>query len=722
MISFAGLAAAPTGPYTEPPDPWVAVGPDHLVQAVNTTLRFSSRNGSLLFDVSFANFFLEPPTEVGDSDPRVLYDAANGRWIASELSWDCGVGNVRMAVSNTSDPTAGWLVWDFAFTGSLPDYPGLGFSADKIVFTANHFALNAGSCTVGSFTSADVYAVDWTSVLGGGSISSTYWAPVTGSFAWRPAANLTADSTIHLIAMGPADQVIYGTITGTNASGNLAISAADLTTAGVLSAFETPPIPQDPLGPLGPVAVDGRPTDAIWQAGNVWFVSTYPHSYDSGTTYQDAVRITELNTTGSVSLVQDMLLGVSGFDAYMGGIGLSQAGGLYAVYTESNSLNYASLYAAFQGPQGPIGDVQGYRLLAAGQAGYLGVRWGDYVGVATDPVDPYAVWQAGEYANAVGLWSTHVSMLTQDRKPGVPTGVAAAPGNMSAVVSWSAPADPGSSPITGYTATSSPGGKTCTSTGTLSCTVSGLTNGTSYTFTVTAINAVGTGPSSVPSAAVTPRAVPGAPTAVVAAAGNASAVVSWSAPSSNGGSPITGYAVTSSPGSKTCTTTGTLSCTVTGLTNRTAYTFTVTATNGIGISLPSAPSPAVTPLTGATYVALNPARLVDSRIGLGISSKLTSHVARTFAVTGRGGVPVGAVAVTGNLTVTGQTAPGHLFLGPMAIDYPTSSTLNFPKGDNRANGVTVALGTGGTLSVTYASGAGQTTHVVFDVTGYFTSP
>ncbi len=64
-------------------------------------------------------------------------------------------------------------------------------------------------------------------------------------------------------------------------------------------------------------------------------------------------------------------------------------------------------------------------------------------------------------------------------------------------------------------------------------------------------------------------------------------------------------------------------------------------------------------------------------------------------------MPVNATAVTGNLTVTAQTAPGFVFLGPDPVANPPSSTLNFPVGDNRANGVTVALSATGTLSATY---------------------
>jgi streptogramin lyase len=94
--------------------------------------------------------------------------------------------------------------------------------------------------------------------------------------------------------------------------------------------------------------------------------------------------------------------------------------------------------------------------------------------------------------------------------------------------------------------------------------------------------------------------VPGAPTGVTGSPGNAQVVVSWSAPADNGGSAISGYTVTSSPGAKTCSTTGALSCTVTGLTNGTAYTFTVKATNGVGVGSASGASAAVTPVAGAT--------------------------------------------------------------------------------------------------------------------------
>ncbi len=75
--------------------------------------------------------------------------------------------------------------------------------------------------------------------------------------------------------------------------------------------------------------------------------------------------------------------------------------------------------------------------------------------------------------------------------------------------------------------------------------------------------------------------------------------------------------------------------------------------------------------SGATYHALTPARVLDTRNGTGgIAGPIGSHIAQTFQVTGSGGVPSGATAVTGNLTVTGQTSNGYLFLGPIGTTTP----------------------------------------------------
>ncbi len=84
-------------------------------------------------------------------------------------------------------------------------------------------------------------------------------------------------------------------------------------------------------------------------------------------------------------------------------------------------------------------------------------------------------------------------------------------------------------------------------------------------------------------------------------------------------------------------------------------------------------------------------------------------------------VPTNAVAVTGNLTIVNETAPGVVALGPTMTPTGAVTTIDFVKGDIRANNVTLGLGSGGTLSAVYRSStAGATIDLIFDVTGFFT--
>jgi len=177
--------------------------------------------------------------------------------------------------------------------------------------------------------------------------------------------------------------------------------------------------------------------------------------------------------------------------------------------------------------------------------------------------------------------------------PGAPSIGTATAGNAQATIAFTAPASNGGIPIISYTVTANPGGLSVSSDAS-PITIIGLTNGTAYTFTVTATNAIGTSTASAASNSVIPATVPGAPTIGIAMAGSGYGIVNFSPPSSNGGKAISTYTVTSNPGGKTAS--GSVSpLTVPGLTNGTAYTFTVTATNAVGIGVPSSVSNSVTP-------------------------------------------------------------------------------------------------------------------------------
>lgn len=209
-----------------------------------------------------------------------------------------------------------------------------------------------------------------------------------------------------------------------------------------------------------------------------------------------------------------------------------------------------------------------------------------------------AVNSVGSSPASVEVWA-----IPGGTAPGAPTTVAATAGFASAVVTWNAPSDLGGSAVTRYTATATDssvparGGQSCTWTsGPLTCTVTGLSNGDSYTFVVTATNSVGTGSASAPSNAVVPAlSSPSAPTGLTAVPGNGKVVLSWTTPT-NGGADITGYNIysASSPGAENYGApangsvlvegdTGTIS----GLVNGHTYYFTVKAVNDVGSSAPS---------------------------------------------------------------------------------------------------------------------------------------
>lgn len=223
--------------------------------------------------------------------------------------------------------------------------------------------------------------------------------------------------------------------------------------------------------------------------------------------------------------------------------------------------------------------------------------------------------------------------------PNAPGKPVATPGNTTASLVWTA-STAGTAPIT-YTVSSSPAGASCVVTAlTAACT--GLTNGTSYTFVITATNVAGSA-NSASSDPVTPALAPNAPGKPVATPGNATASLSWAA-SSVGTSPIT-YTVTSSPAGASCVVTA-LTATCSGLTNGTAYTFIVTATNVAG-SADSVSSDAVTPAIAPSAPGKPAAAAGDKRVKLTWTASTDGTAPITYTVTSS---PAGANCVVTNLT------------------------------------------------------------------------
>jgi hypothetical protein len=288
-----------------------------------------------------------------------------------------------------------------------------------------------------------------------------------------------------------------------------------------------------------------------------------------------------------------------------------------------------------------------------------------------------------------GRWWQVLSAPPPPGPPSAPLNVIATAGNASASLSWTAPAN--HQPVTSYTVHNSlasnglpvaditltgPAGSTTAPTAATN--ITGLVNGVTYQFQVLATNLQGSSPFSASSNPVTPQAptVPGAPANVLATAGDSFATVSWTAPASDGGSPITSYTVTAfvggAPAGIPAIANGN-SATVFPLTNGVAYTFSVHATNAIGNSLESAQSAPVTPAAAAvaalTVNMTGPASVISNGSALYSVTVTNTGTATASAVTMTDiafGATVSSVVTTqGACTISGTNI--NCNLGNVAV-------------------------------------------------------
>jgi hypothetical protein len=816
----------------EPPDATIAAGPDHVVQATNEGVRITNRAlGSSTAPVTLSAFFgidAIPNYDAVTFDPHVLFDTAHNRWLATEASFDCiadpqsginiGTGYIDIAISDTADPTLGWSILSVPYPDTAPDYPGIGTSTDKIVASANVFLLKDTGTGLGcdidessGLLGTELDVISWAQMIGSGSVDidflTSYIAPfdfANDFFTFRPAVQTPALSApvfgigIRLSTAG----AVWFKITGLPSAGTTAVSIANV--AGVDPFDNSVPDPAQPSGAIA-AAVDGRPTDAIWQNNRLAYVSTIGcDPAGGGAEERDCVRITELAVSASTvtpTVTQDLLVAETGRDLYMGGIGFSQNSDLHVVWTGSSSTagDFPSTYTAYQLKGGTANTLQGKQEIADGTANYggtgFGDRWGDYVTVAQDPQVPDAVWQADEFSE--GTWLTHVSQLrtfagasytpitparVMDSRNNtgvtgvyvanvpktfqvagvgvIPSDAIGVTGNVTVVgqtaagyvsVTPTASANPTSSTINfpkgdvranNFTLPLGSGGKlSAVYKAAAGKTTNALVDITGY---FTAGNTEATyvpldpparvldsrgatgGFAGVPFSSGVPRdlqvaGVAGVPGNATAITGNITIVGQTKA----GYVSVTPETPVGVPPSSTINfPVGDIRANglTADLNGSGKLSITLTAPGGTAHVLLDVTGYYLDDSTGKLFYPLSPGRILESRDATthltGLHGVFTSNVARTLPTAGHWGVPADADAITGNLTVVNQTQAGYVAVTPVATNTPPTSTINFPLGDVRANGITVPL-SGGSMGLVYKAGTGKTTHLLLDVTGYF---
>jgi len=289
------------------------------------------------------------------------------------------------------------------------------------------------------------------------------------------------------------------------------------------------------------------------------------------------------------------------------------------------------------------------------------------------------------FVNRIGSGATRKFGFGAGMAPGAPTSVVGTPGNQQVSVAFSIPVQIGTG-IPTYTATSSPGGFTASGASS-PLVITGLSNGTSYTFTVTATNNFGS-TTSAPSSAVTPAVAPSTPGAPTPTRGDTQVSLTWTAPS-NGGSAITDYLVqySSDSGSSWTTfadgTSATTSATVTGLANGTSYVFRIAAVNAAGTSSYSSASTAVTPAgvpvaPGApTPTAGNASVALSWTAPSANGSAITDY--KIYYATSAGGTYTlfsDTVSTTTSVTVTGLTNGTAYYFKVAAVNAVGDSALS----------------------------------------------
>jgi hypothetical protein len=457
LLTFDGMNSVQSGCGCLPPDSDGDVGPNHYVNAVNTSIKIFDKSGNPLNGTNgttFNSFFLPlgPTTPCGASqnrgDPFVFYDHLANRWVVSDFAFPSfpGVSFYQcIGVSQTGDPVSGgWFLYavqvDPANPTRLGDYPKFALWSDAYYLTMNEFSNNT------TFNGVRVYALDRASMITGGPTHAVgFTIDPTGlgdSYSLVPASFRTGNAPPagrqeFLLAV---DSPATGGVTLTQVKGwlfhvdftvpansTLGVGAnhapnALITVNGFVDAFTNTTsqlVPQpattahlDTLGDkiMTPLAYQNRSgTESLWASQTV--ILNYP-------TGPTAVRWYQFNVTGGTfpaTPVQQQSWdnGGDGLWRWMSSIAVDANGNVAIGYSTSStavepSIRYAGRLAG--DPLNNLGQGEAIMTPGGGHQTFSNGRWGDYSMLTIDPADNLTFWHVNEYypTTTSASWFTRI--------------------------------------------------------------------------------------------------------------------------------------------------------------------------------------------------------------------------------------------------------------------------------------------------------------------------
>lgn len=421
--------AALNGFYHIPPDPIGVIGPNHLVAVNNTSIEWFTKAGINQNSQTLQSFFASVSPLTATFDPKVIYDQYEDRFVVVTLERqfapDPLVSKIFIAVSQTSDPNAGWYFYaidsktDIGGSDYWADYPGFAVCEEAVYITNNMFAFadNAYGGTrlwiVDKGVSGGFY--------GGGATSVNIYDPFTtsGSFA------LTSQPA-HIFGTAPLGIGTYLAGYSRLQSGsnsilqlltiNNPLSSPTFTlnfiNMGVVDDLATPTPNAPQMGSTTEIETnDPRTYNAVWR-NNKLYVSTIvvppTGDPDAGQATAHWVQVnTSTYTLEDNGNIGGEDIGV-GTHTFFPSIAVNGIGEIVVGFSASGPTIYPGAYYTFRFPYDASGTVKSSKTLRAGDDYYERTfggsrnRWGDYSGSSVDPTNDITFCLFNEYAFARG--------------------------------------------------------------------------------------------------------------------------------------------------------------------------------------------------------------------------------------------------------------------------------------------------------------------------------